>query len=56
MQGKFNIANICYETEKNLYDKEYRKNYIEELGQVKAKLSDKYSAKEVAECILEMLK
>ena len=56
VQGKFNIANICYETEKNLYDKEYRKNYIEELGQVKAKLSDKYSAKEVAECILEMLK
>ena len=56
VQGKFSISNICYETEKNLYDKEYRQNFIDELGQVKSKLSDKYSAKEVANCILEILK
>ena len=55
VQGKFNISNICYETEKNLYDKEYRQNFIEELSKVKTQLSDKYSAKEVADCILKML-
>lgn len=55
VQHKFNIDNIVYETEKLLYDKEYRENHITELGQVKALLSDKYSAQEVAECILNSL-
>ena len=55
VQHKFNIDNIVYETEKLLYDKEYRENHITELGQVKALLSDKYSAQEVAECILKSL-
>ena len=56
IQGKFNQDNICYETEKLLYDKKYRDSVINSLGEVKSLLSDKYSAKEVAECILEMLK
>ena len=56
VQHKFTVDNICYETEKNLYDKEYRNNFIKNLEQVKTRLSDKYSAKEVADCILEMLK
>jgi lipid-A-disaccharide synthase len=51
VQGKFTVENICYETEKLLYDKEYREAHISSLGEVKAKLSDKYSAQEVAECI-----
>ena len=45
-----------YETERNLYDKDYRAQFISSLGEVKEKLSDKYSAKEVADCIMEMLK
>ena len=55
VQHKFNIDNIVYETKKLLYDKEYRENHITELGEVKALLSDKYSAKEVAQCILKSL-
>ena len=55
VQGKFNIDNICYETERNLYDKEYRMDFVNALGEAKSILSDKYSAKEVANCILEML-
>lgn len=55
VQSKFNIDNICYETERNLYDKEYRMAFVNALGEAKSILSDKYSAKEVANCILEML-
>lgn len=55
IQAKFNVENICYETEKLLYDKKYRTGVIEALGTVREKLSDKYSAQEAAQCILEML-
>ena len=55
IQGKFTVNNICYETEKNLYDVTYRKNYIQELYKVKELLSEKYSAKEVADCIIKTL-
>ena len=55
IQAKFNVENICYETEKLLYDKKYRAGVIEALGTVREKLSDKYSAQEAAQCILEML-
>lgn len=56
IQGKFTVDNICYETERLLYDKKYRADVIEELGHVRERLSDKYSAREVAECIIEDLK
>ena len=55
IQAKFTKDNICYETERLLYDKEYRAGTIEKLKHVREKLSDKYSAKEVAECILNVL-
>lgn len=55
IQTKFTRENICYETEKLLYDKEYRNMTIEKLGHVREKLSNKYSAQEVAECILEAI-
>ena len=55
VQAKFNIDSICYETEKLLYDKEYRAKTIKDLGGVRACLTDKYSAQEVAQCILEAL-
>lgn len=55
IQHKFTVDNIVYETEKNLYDKSYREEYIKSLGEVKDRLSDKYSAKEVADCIKETL-
>ena len=55
IQAKFNADNICYETERFLYDKEYREKTIAELGKVRAKLSDKYSAQEVAEEIIKAL-
>lgn len=51
IQTKFTPENICRETEKLLYDNEYRSRTIERLGHVKKMLSDKYSALEVAECI-----
>ena len=53
IQTKFTKENICYETEHLLYDKKYRAETIEKLGHVRKKLSDKYSAQEVASCILE---
>ena len=56
VQAKFNVENICYETEKLLYDKSHREKTIEALGEVKSLLSDKYSAEEVAECVAQMLK
>ena len=55
IQSKFNVENICYETEKLLYNKDCRKKMINELCGVKDKLSDKYSAKVAAETISTML-
>ena len=55
VQHKFSAENICYETEKLLYDKEYRESMITALGTVREKLSDKYSAEEVAAEIREFL-
>ena len=55
IQWKFNVDNICYETEKLLYDESARNFEKEGLAHVREKLSDKYSAKEVAECVLEAL-
>lgn len=55
IQNKFTIENITYETEKNLYDSSYRDNYIKNLGEIRNLLSDKYSAKEVADTLLNML-
>ena len=55
IEFKFTPENICYETEKLLYDKAARAKMIEDLGHVKEKLSDKYSAKEAADCILQAL-
>ncbi len=55
IQSKFNVDNICYETEKLLYNKECRDKMINELGGVKEKLSDKYSAKVAAETISALL-
>ncbi len=55
IQNKFNIDNIVYETEKMLYDKTHREATILQLGDVKALLSEKYSAQEVANCILTVL-
>ena len=55
IQAKFNVDNICYETERFLYNKEYREKTIAELGKVRTKLSDKYSAQEVAKEIIRAL-
>ena len=55
IQTKFTQNNICYETAKLLYNTDYRVETIEKLGHVKAKLSDKYSAEEVANCIAKEL-
>ncbi len=54
LQTKFTQENICYETERLLYDKEYRADFISRLGKVRSLLTDKYSAKEAADCILKM--
>lgn len=55
IQAKFTKENICYEIERLLYDKTYRDNTIEKLSHVREKLSDKYSAEEVVNCIIEAL-
>ena len=55
IQSKFTIENICYETEKLLYNIPYREEIINKLGHVREKLSDKYSAQEVANCIIEAI-
>ena len=52
LQTRFTKENICYETERLLYDKHYRDDTIKKLGYVKDKLSDKYSAQEVVNCII----
>lgn len=48
IQGKVNVNNIAYEIERLLYDKNYRDQNIQQLGEVKDLLSDKISSKEVA--------
>lgn len=53
IQHRFTVENICYETERYLYDSKHREDTIEKLGHVRCKLSDKYSALEVAEEILK---
>lgn len=53
IQSKVSVQNISYELEKLLYDEEYRKNNIEQLGEVKKLLSDKVSSKEAATVICE---
>ena len=55
VQHKFTKNNFCEETEKLLFDGEYRTNFISGLSEVKDKLSEKYSAQEVANCILSEL-
>ena len=55
IQSRFNVDNICYETEKLLYNKEYRKDFINRLAEVRELLTDKYSAQEAAESILQIL-
>ena len=55
IQSKFTKDNICYETERLLYDKQYRNETVTKLGNVKTKLSDKFSAKEAAACIIQTL-
>lgn len=55
IQGNVNINKISYEIEKLLFDKEYRSKNINELGQVKALLSDKISSQEAAKTILKSL-
>ena len=52
IQGKLSIKNIVSETEKNLYDTKIREKRIEDLKEVKSKLSDMYSAEEVANQII----
>ena len=54
IQNNVNVNNISYETEKILFDAEYRKNYTEQLAGIKALLSDKNAAKEVAEEIFKL--
>ena len=56
IQHKFTKDNIVYETEKMLYDKDYRNKIIADLACVKESLSLKYSANEVAVCISESLR
>lgn len=48
IQADVNVQKISYEIEKILFNREYRENYVKQLGQVKALLSDKNSAQEVA--------
>ena len=53
IQHKAKPKLISDNIEKLLYDEDYRKHQIEGLSQVKAKLSVKYSAQEVADVILD---
>ena len=56
VQGKCRVNNICSETEKLLYNNTYRNSFINSLSEVKELLSDKYSAEEVVDCIINVLK
>lgn len=51
IQGDVNVSKISYEIEKLLYDNDYRRQNIKDLGDVKALLSDKISSLEVAKVI-----
>lgn len=53
IQGKATVKNIVTETEKNLYDEEYRRKFISKLEDVEDELSEKNSAQEVAQVISE---
>ncbi|MBR1754624.1 lipid-A-disaccharide synthase [bacterium] len=56
IQWKSNPDTIAYNLEKLLYNKVYRDDNISKLGDVQNKLSEKYSAVEVAKQICEELK
>lgn len=56
LQSKVSVSNISYQIEKLLYDNDYRENNIEQLGKVKALLSDKVSSQEAAKVIADALK
>lgn len=51
IQGDVNVSKISYEIERLLYDNDYRRQNIKDLGDVKALLSDKISSVEVAKVI-----
>lgn len=53
IQGNMTVKNIVEETEKNLFDEKIKIERLSDLESVKEKLSDKYSAQEVAEQILQ---
>lgn len=55
IQGNVNVNKISYEIEKLLFDSDYRKNNILELGKVRALLSDKISSVEAAKVISNSL-
>ena len=55
IQGNVNVNKISYEIEKLLYDSDYRKNNILELGKVRALLSDRISSVEAAKVISNSL-
>lgn len=55
IQHKLTVQNIVDETEKLLYDKEYRSQYLQEIDKVKSKLSDKNSGAEAAKIIINNL-
>ena len=55
IQPKATVKNIVYEIEKIIYDENYRAEYTRKLGEVKSKLSDKYSAQEAAKVISESI-
>lgn len=55
IQGKLSVKNIVDETEKNLYDEKTRQTRVQDLGDVKSLLSDKYSALEVANQVIECI-
>ena len=55
IQGKVSVHNIVAETEKLLYDNEYRTNHINDLEKIKSQLSEKISSEEVAKIIIKNL-
>ena len=55
IQNKAGVNNINKEIEKILYDEEYRVEFIQQLSELKEKLSDKYSAQEAADIIVKNL-
>ena len=55
VQQKLTVKNIVDETEKLIYDKKYRENFIEQISIVKDKLSDKNSGLEAAKIIIKNL-